>query len=121
MAKVYGMRENSTSSESYDRLSDNEIYVRIYDEIERGIMDKAAQARAIEEAGGNDNLVRSGYIKHRMANIRLEIELTENSARNSSPKQDLNYNKSDKAINLVIFLLFCAGFALIIFSIVTTG
>ena len=57
------------------RLSENELYARVYEEIESGQMDKAAQARAIVEGGGADGAVKSAYIKHRIENIKAEIEI----------------------------------------------
>ena len=35
------------------RKADDEIYAQIYDEYTAGVMDKVAQARAIEAGGGN--------------------------------------------------------------------
>ena len=57
------------------RLSENELYQRVWDEIESGQIDGAAQARAIEEGGGDNGAVKSAYIKHRIENFKAEIEI----------------------------------------------
>ena len=68
------------------RLSESELYQRVYEEIENGQMDKAAQARAIEEGGGDDGAVKSAYIKHRIENIRAEIEIAKERAAQEQAK-----------------------------------
>lgn len=63
------------TNESAKRLSENELYQRVWDEIESGQIDGAAQARAIEEGGGDNGAVKRAYIKHRIENIKAEIEI----------------------------------------------
>lgn len=69
-----------------DRLSEDELYTRIYEEIENGEMDKAAQARAIEEGGSDNGAVKKAYIKHRMARIRAEIDFSLDLAKHNAEK-----------------------------------
>lgn len=60
-------------------LNEDKIYEFVYSEIEQGKMDKAAQARAIEEGGANQDAVRQSYIKHRVRRVRNElIQIKEN-------------------------------------------
>lgn len=57
------------------RKSDDAIYAQIYDEFSSGIMDKVAQARAIADSDGNEEKIKSEYIKNRF--IRIKDELAE--------------------------------------------
>jgi|AntAceMinimDraft_12_1070368.scaffolds.fasta_scaffold45641_2 hypothetical protein len=58
------------------RLAEDELYAFVYEEIQKGQMDTAAQARAIAEGGANEGEVRAAYIKHRIARIKAEIEVS---------------------------------------------
>jgi hypothetical protein len=57
------------------RLLEDELYRIVWEEIENGVKDPAAQARAIEESGGDDGKVRSTYIKHRVRRIQDELAM----------------------------------------------
>lgn len=72
------------------RLAEDELYTFVYEEIENGHMDKAAQARAIAEGGENEGAVRAAYIKHRIARIRAEIEITERHAAYTKAQEERN-------------------------------
>ena len=74
------MKNPFSNASTADRLLEDELYARVYEEIENGQMDKAAQARAIEEAGGDNDTVKKAYIKHRIARIKLEIEIAKERA-----------------------------------------
>lgn len=58
-----------------ERILEDELYVRVYEELETDQMDKAAQARAIEEGGGDASAIKKAYIKHRMARLKAEHEI----------------------------------------------
>lgn len=76
------MKKPSVSNETATRLAEDELYAFVYEEIENGQMDKAAQARAIAEGGGDEGAVRAAYIKHRIARIKAEIEFSVAKAEN---------------------------------------
>lgn len=57
------------------RKADDAIYAQIYEEFSSGIMDKVAQARAIAASDGNEQKIKSEYIKNRF--IRIKDELAE--------------------------------------------
>lgn len=57
------------------RKADDEIYAQIYDEYTAGIMDKVAQARAMQAGGGNQEKIKSEYIRFRF--IRIKDAITE--------------------------------------------
>lgn len=88
------MKKPSVSSETATRLAEDVLYTVVYEEIENGKIDKAAQARAIAEGGENEGAVRAAYIKHRIARMRAEIEVSaaqseyENEQRQPNNKDD---------------------------------
>ena len=57
------------------RKIDDEIYAQIYDEYAAGILDRVAQARALEAAGGEQDKIKSEYIKFRFIRIKDDLEL----------------------------------------------
>lgn len=63
------------SKSADERILEDELYVRVFEEIEQGQMDKAAQARAIEEGGSDAGAVKKAYIKHRMTRLKAEHEV----------------------------------------------
>jgi cation transport ATPase len=64
-----------------ERIAEDQVYERVYAEIASGQMDMAAQARAIEEGGGDDGLVKKAYIRYRVSRIKSEIELAKDQAK----------------------------------------
>lgn len=67
---------------------EDEIYERVFLEIERGQMDRAAQARAIEEGGADRDAIRRSYIKHRVR--RLKDELSSRARRDAEIAEERN-------------------------------
>ncbi|WP_394227924.1 hypothetical protein [Paracoccus marcusii] len=57
------------------RLVEDELYRIVWEEIERGEMDKAAKARATAEAGSNEGQLRGAYIRYRVRRLKDELEL----------------------------------------------
>ena len=57
------------------RRADDVIYAQIYDEYSSGFMDKVAQARAIEASNGNQDAIKSAYIRFRFIRIKDDLEL----------------------------------------------
>lgn len=73
------------------RKADDEIYAQIFDEYTSGIMDKVAQTRAMESAGGDQEKIKSEYIRFRFIRIKDEIAAFERAARNK--QTELNANR----------------------------
>jgi membrane protein involved in colicin uptake len=65
MARMRGSKEETF---------EDEVYQLVWDEIQQGRMDPVAQARSIEDGRGDDGLVKSAYIKHRLRRLKHEIE-----------------------------------------------
>jgi hypothetical protein len=74
------MKKSSSTDAAAERFFEDQLYARVYEEIESGQMDKAAQARAIAEGGGDDGAVKRAYIKHRMDRIKAELIAEEQAA-----------------------------------------
>jgi hypothetical protein len=69
------MKNPFSSFSPAERIAEDQIYERVYAEIASGQMDMAAQARAIEEGGGDDGRVKSAYIRYRVSRVKAEIEM----------------------------------------------
>lgn len=71
------------------RRADDVIYAQIYDEYSSGFMDKVAQARAIESANGNQDAIKSAYIRFRFIRIKDDLELLrrQSQRKNSELKE----------------------------------
>ena len=70
------------------RKADDEIYAQIFDEYTSGIMDKVAQARAMESAGGDQEKIKSEYIRFRFIRIRDEIAAVQRTERQKQAQID---------------------------------
>ncbi len=57
------------------RLLEDELYKIAWEEIERGQLDSAAQARSIADGEGDNGKTRSAYIRHRVRRLRDELEI----------------------------------------------
>ena len=57
-----------------DQAFEDQLYRQVWEEIQQGRMDPVAQAKSVEDGRGDDGLVRSAYIKHRVRRLRYEIE-----------------------------------------------
>ena len=90
------MKNPFSTASSAERLFEDELYARVYEEIESGQMDKAAQARAIEDGGGDNGAVKKAYIKHRIARIKTEIEL---NLKNELDAQRMKALEKEKRLN----------------------
>lgn len=75
------------------RLLEDRLYEQVYEEISLGKLDKAAQARAIEEGGGDDCAVKKAYIKHRIARLRVEVKL----AQERLEQEKIDFGKKEQA------------------------
>lgn len=75
------MKRSFSTASAAERFFEDQLYERVYEEIESGQMDKAAQARAIAEGGGDDGAVKRAYIKHRMDRIKAELIAEEQAAQ----------------------------------------
>lgn len=53
-----------------DRLLEDRLYEMTILEIESGTLDKSAEARALEEAEGDETKAKALYIKHRVRRLR---------------------------------------------------
>ena len=69
------MKKPSVSNETATRLAEDRLYASVYEEIENGKIDKAAQARAIAEGGENDGAVRAAYINRLLKKSGLDAVL----------------------------------------------
>jgi len=101
------MKSPYSTASAADRLSENALYERVYEEIKSGQMDVAAQARAIEEGGSDGGAVKSAYIKHRIENLKAEmkvaIELAERAAeKERKQKEDQDFAYRERLRNLVL-------------------
>lgn len=90
------MRNPFSTASSVDRLIEDEMYARIYEEIESGRLDKAAQARAIEESGDDDGAIRKAYIKHRFARIKAELTVTNELAAQVKKQEHKRWKNEEK-------------------------
>jgi hypothetical protein len=54
------------------RLLEDELYKLAWEEIERGELDPASQARSIADGEGHDGKTRSAYIRHRVRRLRAQ-------------------------------------------------
>ena len=70
------MKNPFMGKSSVTHIQEDKLYERIYEEIADGKMDKAAQARAIEEGGGNDGSEKKAYIKHRFARLSADFKIS---------------------------------------------
>ena len=66
------------------RLLEDELYKIAWEEIEKGQLDSAAQARAIADSEGDDSKIRSAYIKHRVRRLRDEREIFQNKQKDKA-------------------------------------
>lgn len=57
------------------RLLEDELYKIAWEEIERGQLDPASQARSIADGEGDNGKTRSAYIRHRVRRLRDELEI----------------------------------------------
>ena len=87
------MKNPFSKASSAERLFEDELYARVYEEIENGQMDKAAQARAIEEGGGDDGTIKKAYIKHRIARIKAEIKEAKDELRKTQREHTAHSTK----------------------------
>lgn len=55
------------------RRMEDELYRIVWEEIQSGQMDPAAQARSITDGEGDDAKIRAAYIKHRVRRLEDEI------------------------------------------------
>ena len=78
------------------RKADDEIYAQIYDEYTAGVMDKVAQARAIEAGGGNPEKIKSEYIRFRFIRIKDEITRLQKAEREKQAAFDQQYKAQQK-------------------------
>lgn len=76
--------------------SDDELNAQIYDEYSAGLIDKVAQARAIEAASSDNEKIESEYIRFRFIRIKDEISALERAARNKQFKLDANRKAEEK-------------------------
>ena len=53
-----------------DRLTEDRLYEIVVQELEQNIFDSVAQAKALEEAEGDEKKARAFYTKHRVRRIR---------------------------------------------------
>lgn len=68
------------------RLVEDELYRIVWEEIERGEMDKAAKARATAEAGSDEGQLRGAYIRYRVRRLKDELELYARENKVNPPK-----------------------------------
>ena len=68
------------------RILEDELYRLVWEEIERGEMDNAAQARAIAEAGSNEGMIRAAYIRHRVRRLKDELDFLSRDNLRPAPK-----------------------------------
>jgi len=57
------------------RLFEDELYKIAWEEIERGQLDPASQARSIADGEGDNGKKRSAYIRHRVRRLSDELEI----------------------------------------------
>ena len=75
------------------RKADDVIYAQIYDEYSSGIMDKVAQARAIAACDGNEEKIKSEYIKNRFIRIKDDLaELQWSEAEHERQRKNSRYS-----------------------------
>ena len=113
-----------TTDNAASRLAEDVLYTVVYEEIENGQIDKAAQARAIAEGGENEGAVRAAYIKHRIARMRAEIEITTAQAVVEEKqkqldvkieKQRIKRKQIEREISDFLFLCFIVFVVILIF------
>lgn len=78
------------------RRADDEIYAQIFDEYTSGIMDRVAQARAMESAGGDQEKIKSEYIRFRFIRIRDELAEFQRAERHKQVQIDADRRAEEK-------------------------
>ena len=75
------------------RLLEDELYKLAWEEIERGELDPASQARSIADGEGHDGKTRSEYIRHRVRRLRDELEVFKAREKEEAQKKRLEAKK----------------------------
>ena len=78
------------------RQADDAIYAQIFDEYSSGAMDKVAQARALEASGGNQEKIKSEYIRFRFIRIKDEIAAIQKAQRAEKAAYDAKRRAKEK-------------------------
>ena len=63
------------------RLFEDALYGLVWEELERGDMDPVAQARSVEEGGGEEGKTKAAYIKHRVRRLNDQFEAAQRTRR----------------------------------------
>ena len=77
------------------RLFEDALYRIVWEEIEKGDLDPAAQARSIEDGDGEEGKVRAAYIRHRVRRLNDEFS-SENLASEEAIRQNKESLKKNK-------------------------
>jgi hypothetical protein len=72
-----------------NRLLEDELYKMAWEEIERGVLDPASQARSIVDGEGDDGKTRAAYIKHRVRRLRDELEIIQSQEKEQVRKKQI--------------------------------
>lgn len=75
------------------RLFEDELYKMAWEEIERGQLDPASQARSIVDGEGDDGKTRSAYIRHRVRRLRDELEVFQAQEKAEAEKKRVEAQK----------------------------
>jgi hypothetical protein len=73
-----GLFNNTKNSTAADRLFEDEWYKAVVHELESGMRNDAAWARAIEKSKGDETPAKGIYITFRIQQMKDELELTTN-------------------------------------------
>lgn len=79
------------------RKIDDKIYAQIYDEYAAGVLDKVAQARALEAAGGEQEKIKSEYIKFRFIRIKDDLEILQRERQREASEARKNAKAAEAA------------------------
>ena len=66
------MKNPFSEPSSSERIAEDRLYEKIGGELAIGQLDKAAQARAIQDGGNDAGAVKKAYIKHRFSQLQAE-------------------------------------------------
>ena len=75
------------------RLLEDELYKMAWEEIEKGVLDPASQARSIADGEGDDGKTRSAYIRHRVRRLRDELEVFQAHEKEQAQKRKAEIQK----------------------------
>tara|TARA_B100000401_G_C52776872_1_gene706124 strand:+ start:1278 stop:1607 length:330 start_codon:yes stop_codon:yes gene_type:complete len=98
-----------------NKLTDNQLYELIYEEIEKGNLDKALWTKSFADASGDEKKSQSNYIKYRFQALKkVEQQKSKNEVKHTIKQIKKDHDVTmwilvAICILLVLFLLYWGG------------